>query len=250
MLSVLRYHEISESSHRIMNPLSLDELLLLGDICRVGPGTRLLDLACGKGELLCQFARRLGASGVGVDVHAPFLVAARERAAEFGVADSVGFIEGDAGHPTGVSGRFDVVSCIGATWVGGGLSGTLDLMSQWLAPHGWLLVGEAFWAAQPPDVIRRKHEDGQTFADLAGTLDCFEAAHTDLVEMVLATPGDWDRYEASQWLNVAEWLSTNAHAPEASEVRAQRDASRRDYLTEERRCLGWGVFVLRAGKSV
>ena len=78
MLSVLRYHEISESSHRIMNPLSLDELLLLGDICRVGPGTRLLDLTCGKGELLCQFARRLGANGVGVDVHAPFLVAARE----------------------------------------------------------------------------------------------------------------------------------------------------------------------------
>ena len=64
MVSVFRYHEISESSHRIMNPPSVDKLLLIGDTCRIGKGTRLLDLACGKGEMLCLFARDLGASGV------------------------------------------------------------------------------------------------------------------------------------------------------------------------------------------
>ena len=62
MVSVFRYHEISESSHRIMNPLSVDKLRLLGDVCRIAKGTRLLDLACGKGEMLCLFARDLGTS--------------------------------------------------------------------------------------------------------------------------------------------------------------------------------------------
>lgn len=38
MVSVLRYHEISEVTHRIMNPLSLEKLLLLGEICKVQPG--------------------------------------------------------------------------------------------------------------------------------------------------------------------------------------------------------------------
>jgi SAM-dependent methyltransferase len=246
MVSAFRYHEISESSHRIMNPLSLDKLLLLGDICRVGQGTRLLDLACGKGEMLCLFAGNLGATGVGIDLYAPFLADARARAAELGIEGAITLIEADAADPPDLGGRFDVVSCIGATWIGGGLSGTLGLMEQWVAPSGWLLVGEVYWAETPPDHVKQKYETGQEFADLAGTLDRFDAAGVDLIEMVLASSDDWDRYAASQWLNVSDWLVANPDDADASEVRKQRDASRRDYLTDERRCLGWGVFVLRA----
>jgi hypothetical protein len=63
--------------------------------------------------------------------------------------------------------------------------------------------------------------------------------------MVLATSDDRDRYAASQWLNVSTWLQSNPDDPEAPEVRHERDTSRRDYLTESRAQLGWGVFVLR-----
>lgn len=246
MVSVIRYHEISESSHRIMNPLSLDKLLLLGDICRVGHGTRLLDLACGKGEMLCRFARDLGATGVGIDIHAGFLADARARAAELGVERAVTFIEGDAGQPPDLGGRFDIVSCIGATWIGGGLSGTLALMGQRVAPAGWLLVGEVYWAEPPPAHVKEKRATGEEFADLAGTLRRCDVAGMDLVEMVLASPEDWDRHSASQWLNVSDWLAANPDDAEALEVRNERDSSRLDYLADERRCLGWGVFVLRA----
>lgn len=249
MVSVHRYHEISESSHRILNPLSPDKLLLLGEICRIGKGMRLLDLACGKGEMLCLFASNLDATGVGVDIHAPFLADARARATGLGVEGSVTFIEGDASDPPDLGRRFEVVSCIGATWIGGGLSGTLELMGRWVAPGGWLLVGEVYWAEPPPPHVRKKRETGEDFADLAGTLDRFEAAGMDLVEMVLASPDDWDRYAASQWLNVSDWLVANPDDADASDVREQRDASRRDYLADERRCLGWGVFVARVPGS-
>ncbi|MGO8876447.1 MAG: SAM-dependent methyltransferase [Acidimicrobiales bacterium] len=245
MVSAVRYHEISESTHRIMNPFSLDKLVLLGDLCRLGTGSRLLDLACGKGEMLCRFAERFGSTGVGIDLHPPFLAEARARGVELGVDGSVSFLEGDAGHPAGLNGPFDVVSCIGATWIGGGLTGTLRLMSEWLAPNGWLLVGEVYWAAPPSQSVRETYEEGEGFADLGGTLERFEAAGLDLVEMVLASADDWDRYSASQWLNVADWLMANPDDPEAAEIRQDRDTSRRRYLSEERGCLGWGVFVLR-----
>jgi SAM-dependent methyltransferase len=244
MVSVVRYHEISESSHRIMNPLSLEKLLLLGDICRVGAGTRLLDLACGKGEMLCRFASR-GAGGVGIDLHGPFLADARARAVELGVEKAVSFVEGDAADLPEAGDKFDIVSCIGATWIGGGFSGTLDLMRPRVAPGGWLLVGEVFWAEPPPLEVRARYETTQDFADLAGTLDRCGAAGMDLVEMVLASSDDWDRYSASQWLNVSDWLADNVSDADASAVLETRDASRRSYLAEERRCLGWGVFVLR-----
>ncbi|MGO9560318.1 MAG: SAM-dependent methyltransferase [Acidimicrobiales bacterium] len=244
MVSAPRYHEISESTHRIMNPLSLDKFLLLGEICRVGKGTRILDLASGKGEMLCRFASDLGASGVGIDMHAPFLADARARASDLGVERAVSFIEGDAGSPPDLGDRFDVVSCIGATWIGGGLLGSLELMARWVRPGGWLLVGEVYWIEPPPPEVEEKYGVGE-FADLAGTLDRFETAGADLVEIVLASRDDWDRYAASQWLNVSDWLLANPDDADAAEVREQRDLSRRDYLAHERRCLGWGVFVLR-----
>jgi SAM-dependent methyltransferase len=246
MVSVVRYHEISESSHRIMNPLSVEKLRLIGGTCCIGKGVRLLDLACGKGEMLCMFARDFGVSGVGIDLHAPYLADARSRASEFGVDGAVSFIEGDAGDPPELGGRFDVVSCIGATWIGGGLSGTLALMRQLVVPGGRLLVGEVYWAVPSPSHIRQKYETGEGFADLVGTLDRFEVAGVDLVEMVLASLDDWDRYEASQWLNVANWLASNPEDVEASEILEERNNSRRDYLADERGSLGWGVFVLRA----
>jgi SAM-dependent methyltransferase len=245
MVSVFRYHEISESTHRIMNPLSLEKLLLLGEICRIRKGTRILDLACGKAEMLCLFAEKYGATGIGIDINPPFVGAARERAQELGVEELVTIEEGDAADLSGVTGTFDLVTCIGATWIGKGLAGTLRLMEPFVAAGGWALVGEVFWAAPPSPEVRSRNEEVQDFADLEGTLGRFEAARMDLVEMVLASPDDWDRYSASQWLNVADWLEAHPDHPDAAEIRADRDESRRHYLAEERSCMGWGVFVLR-----
>jgi hypothetical protein len=44
----LRYHEISEANHRILNPFTEEKMILVGKICRLRPGMRQLDLACGK----------------------------------------------------------------------------------------------------------------------------------------------------------------------------------------------------------
>jgi SAM-dependent methyltransferase len=245
MVSVLRYHEISEASHRIMNPLSHEKVMLLGEVCGLGPGTTMLDLACGKGEMLCVYAERFGTSGTGIDVYPPFLADAARRAGELGVTALVRFIEGDAAESGAVPGRFDVVSCIGATWIGGGLAGTLRIMSERLAPRGWMLVGEPFWADGTAEQVKQRHGPVETFTDLAGTLARIETARLDLVEMVLASADDWDRYAASQWLNVSRWLADNPGDPEAAAVRQLRDQSRREYLTTDRGVLGWGVFVLR-----
>ena len=83
-LSLLRQHEIAEADHRILNPFSEAKLDLLGEVCRLRPDQRVLDLACGKGELLCRWSRGYGTRGVGVDISEVFLTAAHERAAAIG----------------------------------------------------------------------------------------------------------------------------------------------------------------------
>ena len=68
-----KYFAATHSDHVFCNPLSeakVDELI---ELLRLPPGARVLDVACGKGELLCRTATRWKASGVGVDL-SPFEV--------------------------------------------------------------------------------------------------------------------------------------------------------------------------------
>ncbi len=247
-LDVFRYHEISESTHRILNPLAPAHLETLAEICGVGEGTRVLDLACGKAELLCQFAARHQASGVGIDIHEPMLAVGRARSDELGVDGRVLLVEGDASRPADVGDDYDVVACIGATWIGGGLLGTLEIMSGYASRDAWLLVGEVYWAQPPSDALRTEMaaDSAEGYVDLAGTLDRLDGAGYELEEMLLASLEDWDRHAASQWRNVSDWLRAHPDDPLAGDVRAWRDRSRRSYLELERGVLGWGVLALRA----
>lgn len=244
----LRQHEIAEANHRILDPFSLEKLMLVGEVSRLGEGQRILDLACGKGEMLCQWARRFGIEGLGVDLSPVFLAAAASRAAELEVTDRVRFQQGDAAEP--VPGEFDVVSCLGATWIGGGLVGTLDLMRRSLAPGGLLLVGEPYWISPPPaSAVSALGFPEESCASLVGTLDRIESAGAELVEMVLADADCWDRYVAAQWWTVSEWLRANPSDPEAPGMRDYLVQARRSHLAYQRDYLGWGVFVLRAGPA-
>jgi SAM-dependent methyltransferase len=244
----LRYHEIAERHHRILNPFTEDQLLLLADICRLRPDLRQLDLCCGKGEMLCRWSAQSGLTGVGVDISSVFLAAARQRAAELHVEDRLTFVEADAGTYAVPAGAFDIVSCIGATWIGNGLIGTLKLMRPALRDrNSLLLVGEPFWIDEPPDEAYALIVDGdrEAYTTLAGTHERIESAGLELVEMVLADHRGWERYVAKQWLAVSDWLRANADAQEAAEIRRQLEHSRREYLAYGRRYFGWGVFVLR-----
>jgi hypothetical protein len=247
----LRFHEIAERNHRILNPFTVEQLMLLGELCRLRPGMRQLDLCCGKAELLCRWSAQWGIVGTGVDISRVFLEAAQQRVAEFGVADRVTLVEADAGSYPIDPGSFDVISCIGATWIGGGLAGTLDLMRPGLRDRdSLLLVGEPYWIGEPPDEAYDALVDGdhELFTSLTGTLDRIEAAGLELVEMVLADHHGWDRYEAAHWIAVSDWLRANPASPEAAEIRRQHARYQRDYLTYGRRYLGWGVFVTRLSR--
>lgn len=242
----LRFHEIAETYHRILNPFSDAKLDLLGQICKPNSNTRMLDLACGKGELLNQWANAYGIQGIGVDISDVFLGAAQDRATTFGVEDKLEFVKQDAAQYQAEKEAFDIVSCIGASWIGNGLIGTLELMLPPLKDDGFLLMGEPFWHETPPDEAYAALSVGKDdFVSLEATLDRFESIGLSLVEMVLANKDGWDRYEAAQWLAIDDFLRENPDDSEADELRAWNQKNQRAYLAYGRHYFGWGVFVLR-----
>lgn len=207
----------------------------------------MLDLACGSGEWLCQWSRAHGITGAGVDISTVFLAKARARAEELGVADRVTFTHGDAaGHVAAEP--VDVAACIGATWIGRGVEGTIELLERSLRPGGLLLIGEPFWRLDPPDqaaVTGSGAGSRDDFRDLPGLVESFGSLGWDLVEMVLADEDSWDRYVAAQWFTVRAWLDENPDDELAPSMRAELDTAPLDYVRYQRRYLGWGVFALK-----
>lgn len=245
---MLKFHEIAEGSHRILNPFNPEKYELLGEICAFQKGQNLLDLACGKGEMLSQWALKYGITGTGVDLSTVFLGAAQQRIRELGVSNRINLIESEgAAYMASVKPVFDTVCCIGATWIGNGLKGTIDLLKPALKdPNGLILIGEPFWLDPPPvEAITPMAGTAEMYTTLAGTLQRFEDSGLELIEMVLANQDTWDRYEASQWKTCHQWLQENPEDPDHAALSEWIASNRRQYLTWGRRYFGWGVFVLK-----
>lgn len=245
-MDIPRIFNITESAHRIHNPITPEKLATLGAALRLAAGTRVLDLGSGSGEMLCTWARDHGVSGIGVDMSSLFTAQARQRAEELGVAGRLTFIHGDAAGYVADE-QVGVAACVGATWIGGGVAGTLALLAKSLRAGGVILIGEPFWRRLPPAEEVARGCLAQARADflmLPDLLASFGDLGYDVVEMVLADQDGWDRYEAAKWLTMRRWLEANPTDAMAAEVRAQLTAEPVRYATHTREYLGWGVFAL------
>jgi SAM-dependent methyltransferase len=247
-MDIPRIFTISESAHRIHNPFTPENLATLGAALRLEPGARLLDLGSGSGEMLCTWARDFGINGVGIDMSPLFTGQAKLRAEELGVTERVAFIHGDAAGYIAEE-KVDVAACLGATWIGGGVAGTIALLAKSLRPKGIILIGEPYWQQVPPteDVARGCFASSiSDFLMLPDLLASFNDLGYDVVEMVLANNDGWDRYEAAKWLTMRRWLEANPEDEFAQEVRATLTSEPKRYAAYTREYLGWGVFALMA----
>ena len=245
-MDIPRIFNITESAHRIHNPFTPEKLATLGAALRLESGARVLDLGSGSGEMLCTWARDHGIIGTGIDMSKLFTEQAKLRAKELGVADKVEFIHDDAtGYVSDE--KVSVAACVGATWIGGGVAGTIELLAQSLRTGGIILIGEPYWRQLPPteDVAKGCHASSiSDFLMLPELLAFFSRIGYDVVEMVLADQDGWDRYEAAKWLTMRRWLEANPGDELANEVRAELTLGPERYAAYTREYLGWGVFAL------
>ncbi len=95
--------------------LSADEHRRHFEWLRAGPGSHVLDIACGSGGPALFMAETTGCRVTGVDINEAGIAAARDMAAAHGLGDRATFVQADGGSSLGFAdASFDGLVCIDA----------------------------------------------------------------------------------------------------------------------------------------
>jgi SAM-dependent methyltransferase len=238
-----RYYVVAESAHALQNPTSKEKLLLLGERLGLDPGSRVLDVASGRGGPALILAEAFGCRVDGVEIEPAFHAVALQRAADAGLSERLSFGLGDGARATFEPDAYDAALCLGASFVFGTLADTVDALAPAVRKGGHVAVGEPFWRSLPlPDDYEER--DGP-WTSLEGTVVAFETSGLSVVSVIASSEDDWDRYETLHWQAVESWLDANPHDADAPEIRSRQERHKRNYLRHGRDSLGWAIFVGR-----
>jgi trans-aconitate methyltransferase len=221
----------------LMNPLPVAKLDEVVELLALPDGARVIDLGCGKGELLRRLAVRYEIRGVGVDRSPTLLDQARRRAPSgvtFAVADLTAF---STGAP------FDLAAALGASV--DGYRATLARLAGHVRAGGLVLLCEGYWRQEPSEPYLAAL--GATRDEMPDYAGLFAAAAEHGLEpryAVTATTDDFDRYEWRWSLNGERYASAHPDEPGVNEFLAWIRNGRRRYIElGGRDTLGFGLFL-------
>jgi hypothetical protein len=244
-----RFFDITHREHLICNPISSEKLQELIALLRLRPGDGVLEIAVGKGEFLVSLAEEYGIGGIGVDL-SPYAIAdARRRHQARAPEARLSFLLMDgAGYVPEQPESFDLVACIGASWIYGGHRGTLAALARRAARQSWIVVGEPYWRQEPTgEYLAAVGEQREAYGTHAENVDAGQALGLELAYTLVSSQDDWDRYEGLKWYAAEQWASAHPEDPDVAEVLEHVRRNRAVYLKWERETVGWAIYVFKKG---
>jgi SAM-dependent methyltransferase len=245
-LSRERYSAIGHTGMAFWNPVGE---ALLDDWIAALPldaGSRVLDVGCGRGELLVRLIERHACSGVGVDNSSVVIALGREQLARRLPAAAcdlrcVAFDPDDfAPH------SLDLACCVGSTHAVGSYTDALETLFELVKPGGLLLLGEGYWRKAPdPGYLAFLQSSREELSSHAGNIELAEDLGLETVRACETPEADWARYEDGYAANIYEYLTDHPDDPDAVTMRQRIDAWRNAYLRWGRDTLGFGLYLFR-----
>jgi SAM-dependent methyltransferase len=210
-MDMWKFYDITHREHVVCNPTNEEKLARLVGLLRLPEHARAVDIACGKGELLIRLAEAYRIRGIGVDISPFFIADARRRLERRVPGADVSFREMDgADFRPDEPHSFALASCIGASWVFGGHTATLDALSGMVEPGGWVVVGEPYWLQEPSEeYLEASGCSKDDFGTHSGNVEVGEQRGLELLHTFVSNKDDWDKYEGLQWFAAAEYARSH-----------------------------------------
>ncbi len=249
-MDMWKFFDITHREHILCDPISLDKLEQLITLLPLKPGARVLDIATGKGEFLIRLAERYPQmAGIGIDFSPHCIADVKKKQQERVPNVKLRFLEMDgAKYIPESSENFDLVACIGASWIFGGHRGTISALQKMSAPESWIVVGEPYWRHEPEkeylEAIGMARNDFGTHYQNA---EAGREQGMELVYTLVSSKDDWDTYEGLQWYAAESWANDHRDDPDVQDVLKRVRDGKTAYLKWGRETLGWAVYVFKKG---
>lgn len=245
-MDIWKYFDITHRKIIICNPMSREKLEKFFSLLDLKPGAKVLDIACGKGEILLSLAELFNISGTGIDISPYFLKDIEEKKKNRVPDSDIEFIEIDGAkfRPAGNE-LFDISMCIGASWIYNGFTGTINALKKMTKPGGIIIIGEPYWIKEPDkkylEMIEARKED---FNSHYGNMEAAEREGLTCIYTLASNQDDWDNYETLQWWAVYEYIEKNPDDPDNAELLNKLKISKESYLKYGRDTLGWAIYAM------
>jgi len=244
-MNIWKFYSVTHAYHVVCNPMSTAKLDELIGLLSLNPGATVLDIACGKGEMLTRLAERYAVSGVGVDISPYFVEDVKQKLQERVPVAQIKILNMDGANYRPDQ-PFDLAMCIGASWIYQGHRGTLSALKAMTKPGGLVLVGEPFWLKEPDEAYLAAENHTR---DMFGTHyeNVFVGEDEGLFALytMVSNQDDWDRYETLQWYAAERYARDNPDDPDVSEILVRVAHGRTNYLRWGRDTLGWALYLFR-----
>jgi len=245
-LDDLDFSALAHEGLAFMNPLAEEDVDEMIEALALDPGAHVLDLGCGKAEVLLRIVERYAdVRATGLDRSPVVLAEARRQAAQRVPESKVTLLEQDVREYAPEPGTFDLVVSTGGVSFRGGVGGTLAVLAGFVAPGGKLLFGEGYWREEPTaEYLVALGAAREELKDYEGTIGAAQDVGLELKRAVTSSVEDWDAYEDAWARNGERYADAHEGEEGVADLREWIATGRERYRElGGRETLGFALFL-------
>ena len=232
-----RYSTIAHRDHSFYSPLSEQTVDALIERLQLLPAARVLDVGCGKAEMLVRAVERYAASGVGIEPNRSFIERSRRHARVVLHAATLQQVKLKPG-------TFDAALCIGSTHAFGKYADALRELAALVRNAGCLAVGEGYWKRPPdPRYLDVLGGDADEFTSHEGNIRAGEALGLRLRFAATSSDAEWDAYEGLYAASIERFAAEHPEDPDRDAMLERSRGWYASYNKWGRSTLGFGVYL-------
>ena len=236
---------VSQGPLSILNPLSLEKAVYMGENAGMSEGMSVIDFGCGNGTLLGLWGETFGISGRGIEIREDACRTAGMTIEELGLSEKISIFFADASDYEKEEEEFyDFAVAMGASQIWGGIEETITALSGFIKETGSIIIGDRYWKCDSvaPEFCRQWPEILTEYE----ILQIIRENGFDLKSTVRANDDDWDVYESGIWRNCLDWLSNDENKNNSGydDLLNYYRRIQEEYLAYGREYTGWAMYLI------